>query len=154
MEYSRIKDSLYHSNEIMRIPDRWEESVPFRCLIKDEEYDSFLYWATSGVQSKIKKMISINTVSGEIISMEPHELIKNFGLKTLVFDANVITDYDSYFDAKEKYEQFYITLCNDGENISNSINAYKLLILITGESFVHNILSVIAGDFVERILRV
>lgn len=151
MEYSRIKDALYQSSEMMKIPDKWEESVPFRCSISDEEYDSFLYWSTSGTQSEIKRMICINSVSGKILTMEPQEMIESFKLKSLLFDANLIKDYDAYFEAKEKYERFYSSFCVGGNSFSNSLNVYKLLIILTGESFMKNILSNVAGHFIEMI---
>jgi hypothetical protein len=151
VEYSRVKDILYQSTELMKIPDKWEESVPFRCSIGDEEYDSFLYWSTSGTQSEIKRMICVNSVSGKILTMEPQEMMESFKLKSLSFDANLIKDYNAYFDAKEKYEMFYSSFCIGGNSISNSLNAYELLVLLTSEKFIKNILSNVAGNFIEKI---
>ena len=33
MEFSEVKTILYQSEEIQDIPDKWVESVPFRCEI-------------------------------------------------------------------------------------------------------------------------
>lgn len=151
MEFSRVKNALYQSSEMTKIPDKWEESVPFRCSISDKEYDSFLYWSTSGTQSEIKRMICVNSVSGEILTLEPQEMIERFKIKSLLFDANSIKDYDAYFEVKEQYERFYSSFCVSGNSFSNSFNVYKLLIVLTGESFIKNILSNVAGDFIEMI---
>lgn len=151
MEYARVKDALYQSSEMTKIPDKWEESVPFRCSISNEDYDSFLYWSTSGTQSEIKRMICVNSVSGEILTLEPQEITERFKLKSLLFDANAIRDYDAYFEEKEKYERFYSSFCVGENLIIDGLNVYKLLIVLTGESFMKDILSNIAGDFVKMI---
>lgn len=61
-EIQRYLDQYYNqSEEIQLIPDKWGESVPFRCMVDSEEYDAFLYWNPSGKQAELKRMIGVNS---------------------------------------------------------------------------------------------
>lgn len=149
MEYSKVKDALYQSEAIQDIPDKWEKSIPFKCSIQGKTYDSFLYWIASSNQAEIKRMICIDCETGVIRTFSPDEIVECFGISNLIFNVIPITDYDTYFRAKEEYDIFYSSLCG---NIAEQIDYSKGLVLIKtilGEDCLNKIMSVLAIKYIS-----
>jgi len=148
MEYSKVKDILYQSEAIQDIPDKWEESIPFKCVIQGKRYDSFLYWTTVSNQAEIKRMICIDCETGDINTFNVNEIIECFSLHDLKFNVIIISDYDKYFRAKEEYDNFYSAVCgNNMEHIDYS-KGLVLIKTILGDNCIKKILSVIAKDYI------
>lgn len=149
MEYSKIKDALYQSEEILNIPDKWEESIPFKCSIQGREYDSFLYWIISSNQAEIKRMICIECETGNIRIINPEEMLEYFGISNLRFNVAPINDYDIYFRAKEEYDLFYSSLCQKRTTQIDYSKGLVLIKTILGDDCIQKILSVIAPRYIN-----
>lgn len=152
MEYSDIKTILYQSEEIQLIPDKWGESVPFRCTVDGEEYDAFLYWNPSDRQAELKRMIGVNSNNGTVVVFSAQDLVERFDLQKLVFQIPPIEDYDVYFTDKDRYEELYAELCSS-ENAYKKIGKeeYLLLSKLVGNDLLSNLFFIIAGNYVNKL---
>lgn len=152
MKYPEIKTILYQSEEIQLIPDKWGESVPFRCMIDGEEYDAFLYWNPSDRHVELKRMIGVNSNNGAVVVFSAQDLVDRFDLQTLVFQIPSIEDYDAYFAEKDKYEELYAKLCSS-ENAYKEIGKeeYSLLSKLVGNDLLSNLFFRIAGSYVNKL---
>ena len=152
MEYSEVKTILYQSEEIQQIPDRWEESIPFRIKIGIDDYDAFLYWVFQNNQVTLKRLIGINRRTAAILTLDASELQNCFGLPTVTFTAKAIKDYNQYFLNKERYESLYAEICSTEEAI-NAVGKeeYTLLKEIVGDDLTFNLFEFIAKDYISSI---
>lgn len=152
MEFSEVKTILYQSEEIQLIPDKWGESVPFRCVIGDNEYDAFLYWNPTDKQVELKRMIGVCRKNGSVAVFNVPELAENFSLQRLVYQIPFIEDYDRYFSDKERYEVLYAELCSS-EDAFHKVGKeeYALLKRLVGDDLLSNLFSIIAGDFLRKL---
>ena len=107
MEYPQIRTILYQSEAIRRIPDRWTESPPCRCIIDGEAYVAFLYLNPVDAGMELKRMIAVHGGSGEVRVLEGAELKERYGLEKLVFSVPAIEDYDAYFHDRDEYEKLF-----------------------------------------------
>ncbi len=151
MDYFKVKDALYRSKAIQDIPDKWEESIPFKCLIRGRKYDSFLYWITTSNQAEIKRMICIDCETGTIKTLGVNEIVDSFGIFTLKFDVIQNFDYDTYFRAKEEYDDFYSSVCGDNVENMDYSKGLALIKIILGDDCIQNVLSVIAKDYINEL---
>lgn len=106
MNYKSIRTILYESEEILDIPDRWQEALPILAMYQDELSDVFIYFTENEV-IEIKRAIIISTSSGNISVLTTDEIQTSLGLIAKEFPSKKITDYDKYFAQKDEYEQIY-----------------------------------------------
>lgn len=106
MNYKSIRTILYESEEILDVPDRWQESLPILAMYQNELSDVFIYFIENEV-IEIKRAIIISTISGNISVLTTDEIQTSLGLIAKEFPSKKITDYDKYFAQKDEYEQIY-----------------------------------------------
>lgn len=152
MKFPKVKTILYQSEEIQLIPDKWAESVPFRCELNGEEFDAFLYWNPSEEHVELKRLIGIHRHNGNITVLNAPDLVECFGLQAVIFSIPSVEDYDEFFHNKDEYESLYAELCAS-EDAFKSIGskAYGLLRNIYGNELVDNLFSKIAGNYINKL---
>lgn len=106
MNYKSIRTILYESEEILDVPDRWQEALPILAMYQNELSDVFIYFIENEV-IEIKRAIIISTSSGNISVLTTDEILTSLGLIAKEFPSKKITDYDMYFAQKDEYEQIY-----------------------------------------------
>lgn len=155
MEFSEVKTILYQSEEIQLIPDKWGESVPFRCVVGDNEYDAFLYWNPTGKQVELKRMIGVCRGNGSVVVLNVSDLVEKFNLQRLIYQIPYIEDYDRYFSNKERYEVLYAKLCSSEDAYYKvGKEEYGLFEKLVGDDLFFNLFPIIAGDFIRRLQEV
>ena len=139
MNYKSIRTILYESEEILDVPDRWQEALPILAMYQDELSDVFIYFIENKM-IEIKRAIIISTSSGNISVLTTDEIQTSLGLIAKEFPSKKITDYDKYFAQKDEYEQIYeqahdeiITNPNQPSTLPQSVDdLYKM---VMGEEF-------------------
>ena len=153
MDYSQIMNILYNSKEIANIVDSMERSVPFFCTVKGKETISFLYWETFD-SLELRKLLAVDSSSGEIYTLDREELAEGFGLSSLTFSPIVISDYDEYFADKDRYEEIFKLLCESSENYPKyGHEQYELLKRIVGQELFDGFFSIAAADYLSKLTR-
>lgn len=143
MNYKSIRTILYESEEILDIPDRWQEALPILAMYQDELSDVFIYFIENEV-IEIKRAIIISTSSGNISVLTTDEIQTSLGLIAKEFPSKKIKDYDKYFAQKDEYEQIYEQAHDEiisNPNQSNTLiqrvdDLYKM---VMGEEFYNGI---------------
>ena len=152
MNYPEVKTLLYQSGEIQDIPDKWVESVPFRCEINGSEHIGFLYWNPIGTKAELKRLLGINRDNGDIVVLNDTMLKTYCGLEQLTFSLPIIKDYNKYFHDKEEYEKLFDRICTlDAAFGENGKEAYALLRSIVGDDLLNNLFSKIANSYINRL---
>jgi len=151
LKYSEIKTTLYNSTEIQKIPDKWEESIPFFCKIKEENVVAFLYWSVSD-HLTLRHMIGVNRESGKVIQLKHDELIELLSLGSDPIKPVKVRDYDKYFSDKERYEKIFSEYC-DGNKIfpENKSEALNLLKSIVGIDLFEKVFMFIAPEYIKEL---
>lgn len=139
MNYKSIRTILYESEEILDIPDRWQEALPILSNYQDELSDVFIYFIENEM-IEIKRAIIISAITGNISVLTTNEIRKVFGLVTRELPSKKITDYDKYFAQKDEYEQIYEQTHDEIINDPNQSNALlhsvdELYRMVMGEEF-------------------
>ncbi len=106
MNYKSIRTILYESEEILDIPDKWQEALPILAIYQDEFSDVFIYF-TENEMVEIKRAIIISISSGNISVLTTDEIQTSLGVTTKKIPSKKITDYDEYFAKKDEYERIY-----------------------------------------------
>lgn len=143
MNYKSIRTILYGSEEILDVPDRWQEALPILGMYQDELSDVFIYFIENEM-IEIKRAIIISTSSGNISVLTTDEIQTSLGLIAKEFPSKKITDYDKYFAQKDEYEQIYeqahdeiISNPNQSSTLLQSVDdLYKM---VMGEEFYNGI---------------
>lgn len=149
LNYLEIKTALYNSTEIQQIPDKWEESIPFFCKIKEDNVVAFLYWSVSDYLT-VKQMIGVNRESGKVIQLKRDELIELFSLDCDAIKPVEVRDYDEYFSNKERYENIFSGFCDDNRSFAkNKHEALNLLKSIVGVDLFENVFTFIATEYIK-----
>ncbi len=139
MNYKSIRTILYESEEILDIPDRWQEALPIIGIYQKELSDIFIYFIEAKM-IEIKRAIIISTYSGKISGLTAEEIQNVFGISTRELPSQEIIDYDNYFAEKCKYEQIYEQAHDEIVRNPNSSNTHfknvsNLYKTIMGEEF-------------------
>lgn len=151
LKYSEIKTALYNSTEIQEIPDKWEESIPFFCKIKEENVVAFLYWSVSD-HLTLRHMIGVNRESGKVIQLKHDELIELFSLGHDSIKPVEVRDYDKYFSDKERYEKIFSEYCDKNKTFSeNKSETLNLLKSIVGIDLFENVFMFIAPEYIKEL---
>ena len=152
MEFSEVKTILYQSEEIQDIPDKWVESVPFRCEINGSEYIAFLYWSAMDTKAVLKRLIGIHRDNGTIIVLNDAEMSVHYGLEQLTFSMPTIKDYDKFFRDKAEYEKLFDRLCTlDSAFGEIGKEEYALLRNIVGDDLLDNLFTKIANSYINKL---
>ena len=148
MNYKSIRSILYESEEILDIPDRWQEALPILAMYQDELSDVFIYFIENEM-IEIKRAIIISASSGNISVLTTDEIQTSLGLIAKEFPSKKIADYDKYFAQKDEYERIYeqahdeiISNPNQSSTLPQSVDdLYKM---VMGEEFYNGIYKNIA----------
>jgi len=143
MNYKSIRTILYESEEILDVPDRWQEALPILAMYQNELSDVFIYFIENEV-IEIKRAIIISTSSGNISVLTTDEMLTSLGLIAKEFPSKKITDYDMYFAQKDEYEKIYeqahdeiISTPNQSSTLIQRVDdLYKM---VMGEEFYNGI---------------
>lgn len=84
MNYKSIRTILYESEEILDIPDKWQEALPILAIYQDEFSDVFIYF-TENEMVEIKRAIIISISSGNISVLTTDEIQTSLGVTTKKF---------------------------------------------------------------------
>lgn len=106
MNYNEIKDCLFQSEIIQKIPDKWQQAPTLMCKYKDDLCDTFLFYNEHD-KIEVKLMVLVSSSTGEVVSLSPEDIKSNFSVSKLSFERKIIDDYDSYFSSKSQYEILY-----------------------------------------------
>lgn len=152
MKYLEVKTILYNSEEITNIPDKWEESIPFMCIVNKKEMDTFLYWNTCE-KLEIKLMIGIDKKTGQVYSFDKEKINHMFNVQTFSFLPIIIEDYDNYFSDKYRYEEIYETFSLSKDNYAQfGSEEYNLFKRIVGKELFDNFFSIVAKEYLSNLL--
>lgn len=106
MKYIEAKQYLYNSEEIANIPDRWQNSLPFICVIDNQIYDAIFYY-TNTRTFDIHRMLLINVNDGSILTLDKNELQDKYDISQRDCFIKSPKDYDNHFKDLDSYETKY-----------------------------------------------
>lgn len=152
MDYSKIRIALIRSDAIRKVSYTWSESVPIKCILNEEEYDSFIFYKNKDSKFYVKRIIGVNSCNGNIVILNENEILDSYGLKKLSFLNSIIVDSNGLSEKKRKYLALYEELCSS-EKAYNFIGKeeYRLLRDIMGDDIVDNFISKIAPQFICKL---
>ena len=125
MTYQECKQSLYNSEIMANIPDKWKEEVPF--LVEEEngtKHIAFLYCSSKNGVTKIVGLILVSLDNLDVQLCSAQEIKVRFGTSSQYCQEIEIQNYTEYFNRKEQYERLFAKYVNSKGDVSTEEKYY------------------------------
>ena len=154
MTYQECKQSLYNSNVIADIPDKWKEEVPF-LLVEGNNLKqiAFLYCSYKKKEAKIAGLILVSLDNLDVQVYSAQEIEERFGTNLQYCKALDIQNYTEYFFRKEQYEQLFAKYVNSNGNISREEKTLlkKLFLSLFSKEQYDAVISCVGNSYINHL---
>ena len=152
MTYQECKQSLYNSEIMANIPDKWKEEVPF--LVEEEngtKHIAFLYCSSKNGVTKIVGLILVSLDNLDVQVYSTEEIEGRFGASSQYCQALDIQNYTEYFNRKEQYERLFAKYVNSKGDVSTEekVLLQKLFLSMFSKEQYEKVISYVGNSYIK-----